>query len=45
MPKIIIDTNSIVFALIQINYPLLIVDFVLANKKVELCISDDLLKE
>ena len=45
MPKIIIDTNVLVSSLIQTGYPFLIIDFVFSDKRVELCISDDLLKE
>ena len=45
MLKLIIDTNVLVSALIQRNYPFLVVDFVLMKRQVELCLSDDLLKE
>lgn len=45
MLKIVIDTNVLVSSLIQVGYPFLIVDFLFSNNKVELCVSDDLLKE
>jgi putative PIN family toxin of toxin-antitoxin system len=45
MPKIIVDTNVLVSSLIQTGYSFFIIDFVFSDKSVELCISDDLLKE
>ena len=45
MPKIIIDTNVLVSSLIQTGYSFLIIDFVFSDRRIELCISDDLLKE
>ena len=45
MQKIIIDTNVLVSALIQRNYPnFILYNYVLENL-VELCISDDLFEE
>jgi len=45
MQKIIIDTNVLVSALIQRNYPYFILfNYVLENQ-VEMCISDDLFEE
>jgi uncharacterized protein len=45
MLKIIIDTNVFISSLIQHSYPFLIVDFAFLNNQVEICISDNLLKE
>lgn len=45
MQKVILDTNVVVSALIQKNYPFLIIDELLIEDKFQLCISDDLLKE
>lgn len=45
MQKIIIDTNVIVSALIQKNYPFFIVDELFFENKIELCISEDLISE
>ncbi len=45
MQKIVIDTNVIVSALIQRNYPYLIVNNFITECKYQLCISDDLIKE
>lgn len=45
MPKIIIDTNVLVSSLIQTGVSFLIIDFVFSDKRAQLCISDDLLKE
>ena len=45
MLKVIIDTNVLVSSLLQRSYPFLIVDYILAERQVELCISDDLLNE
>lgn len=45
MLKLIFDTNILISSLIQKNYPFLIVDYVLKNRQVQLCISEDLLKE
>lgn len=45
MQKIIIDTNVIVSALIQKNYPFLIIDELFFENKFELCISEELIEE
>jgi putative PIN family toxin of toxin-antitoxin system len=45
MQKIIIDTNVLVSALIQRNYPFYIVDNLFSNKEIQLCISDELFEE
>jgi putative PIN family toxin of toxin-antitoxin system len=43
--RLILDTNVLVSALIQRNYPYLIVDLILADNTLQLCISDQLLTE
>jgi putative PIN family toxin of toxin-antitoxin system len=43
--RLILDTNVLVSALIQRSYPYFIVDNVLANKSLQLCISDKLFAE
>lgn len=43
--QLILDTNVLVSALIQRSYPYFIVDNVLANKSLQLCISDKLFAE
>ena len=45
MQKIVIDTNVIVSALIQKNYPFLIVDELFFENKIQLCVSDELITE
>lgn len=45
MQKIVIDTNVIVSALIQRNYPYLIVNDLFIEDKFKLCVSDELLTE
>ncbi len=45
MQKIVIDTNVLVSALIQKNYPFLIIDELFFEDKIQLCISDELLAE
>ncbi|MEI6816943.1 MAG: putative toxin-antitoxin system toxin component, PIN family [Bacteroidota bacterium] len=45
MQRIIIDTNVLVSGLIQHSYPYLILNELFIERKIELCISDDLLKE
>jgi uncharacterized protein len=45
MQKIVIDTNVIVSALIQKSYPYLIIHELFLDDKIELCVSDDLMKE
>lgn len=45
MQKIIIDTNVIVSALIQKNYPYLIINELFIEQKFQLCISDELIEE
>jgi len=45
MQKLVIDTNVFVSALIQRSYPYLIINELFIERKIELCISDDLLKE
>ncbi len=43
--RLILDTNVLVSALIQRSYPYFIVDSVLANRNLQLCISDKLFAE
>jgi|SRR5690606_34392315 len=45
MQKIVIDTNVIVSALIQKNYPFLIIDELFFESKIQLCVSDELIAE
>lgn len=45
MQKIVIDTNVIVSALIQKNYPFLIIDELFLENKIQLCISEELMME
>ncbi len=45
MQKIVIDTNVFVSGLIQKSYPYLIISELFVNRKIELCISDELLQE
>lgn len=45
MQKIVIDTNVIVSALIQKNYPYLIINDLFIEDKFQLCVSDELLTE
>lgn len=45
MQKIILDTNVLVSALIQRNYPYLILNELFIEGRVTLCISDELLSE
>lgn len=43
--RIILDTNVLVSALIQRSYPYFLVDNVLVNRSIQLCISDKLFAE
>ena len=45
MQKIILDTNVLVSALIQRNFPYLIISELFIEDKITLCISDELLSE
>ena len=45
MQKLIVDTNVIVSALIQKSYPNLIISTLFIPRKIELCVSDEVLKE
>ncbi len=45
MQKVIIDTNVIVSALIQKNYPYLIVNDLFFEDKIQVCLSSKLLEE
>lgn len=45
MQKIVLDTNVIISALIQKNYPFLIVDQLVFENKIQLCISEELILE
>jgi putative PIN family toxin of toxin-antitoxin system len=45
MQKVILDTNVIVSALIQKSFPYLILHELYIDRKIELCISNELLKE
>lgn len=44
MQKIIIDSNVMVSALIQKNYPFLIIDELLIENKIQLCVSPKLIQ-
>ncbi len=43
--RLILDTNVLVSALIQRNYPYFIVDQILADDKLQLCLSEQLFSE
>ncbi|ODS83053.1 MAG: putative toxin-antitoxin system toxin component, PIN family [Cytophagaceae bacterium SCN 52-12] len=45
MQKVVIDTNVIVSALIQKNYPFLIINELFLEGKVIVCISEELMRE
>lgn len=45
MQKVVIDTNVIVSSLIQRNYPYLIVFDLFIEERIEICVSEDLMKE
>lgn len=45
MLKVIVDTNVLVSSLIQRNYPFLVVDYLLMETQIELCISDEVIRE
>lgn len=45
MQKIVIDTNVIVSALVQKNYPFLIINELFFENKIQLCVSEDLITE
>lgn len=45
MLKVIVDTNVLVSSLIQHSYPFLVVDFILMESRIEICISDDVITE
>lgn len=45
MQKLIIDTNVFVSSLIQRNYPYYIISEIFFNNELELCVSDEILKE
>jgi uncharacterized protein len=45
MQKIVIDTNIIVSSLIQTGYPNLIIKELFIEKKIQLCVSDELMAE
>lgn len=45
MQKIVLDTNVLVSALIQRSYPFLILQEVLGNKNIDICVSDELFRE
>ena len=45
MLKVIVDTNVLVSSFIQTGYPFLIIQFLIKNIKVNLCISDILMEE
>src|ERR1017187_7730211 len=45
MQRIIIDTNVLVSGLIQQSFPYLILNDLFIERKIELCISDELIKE
>jgi putative PIN family toxin of toxin-antitoxin system len=45
MQKVILDTNFIVSSLIQKSFPYLILHDLYIDRKIKLCISEDLVKE
>jgi len=45
MPKVIIDTNVVVSALIQKSYPYLVVGHILTDKGSSWCVSEEVLAE
>jgi putative PIN family toxin of toxin-antitoxin system len=45
MQKMMVDTNVLVSTLINNGYPHLVIQEALINKHIELCLSNDLLKE
>lgn len=45
MQKIVLDTNVVVSALIQKNYPFLIIDELFFANKIQLCVSEELMQE
>ena len=45
MQKLVIDTNVLVSALIQRSYPYLILQEILSNPELQICLSEPLLKE
>jgi putative PIN family toxin of toxin-antitoxin system len=45
MIKVIIDTNVLVSALIQKSYPYYIIQAIFTSNEVQICLSDELLKE
>jgi len=45
MQKLVIDTNVFVSALIQRSFPFLIINELFIEGKIQLCLSEDLLKE
>jgi putative PIN family toxin of toxin-antitoxin system len=45
MQKVILDTNVVVSALIQKSYPYLILNNLYFERKIELCVSEDLITE
>lgn len=45
MQKVVIDTNVFISALIQRSYPYLIINELFIEGKIDLCISDELLRE
>jgi putative PIN family toxin of toxin-antitoxin system len=45
MQKLVVDTNVLVSALIQRSYPYLILQEILSNPNLEICLSEPLLRE
>lgn len=45
MQKIVIDTNVIISALIQTNYPFLIINELFLEGKIHVCVSEELIHE
>jgi uncharacterized protein len=45
MKKIVIDTNVIVSALIQNNFPFLVLNYILSRKDYSICLSNELFAE
>ena len=45
MPRVIIDTNVIISALIQKSFPFLIIDELFLNDLIEVCVSEEVIAE
>ena len=45
MQRIVVDTNVLVSAIIQRSYPYLIINELFSEEEIEVCISDEVMKE